>query len=462
MKKKIRILVIWLLFGLVCIWMNAQASNFSFDANNNLWTMEQASNSLVSINKEKVTETVLQLRDNAVVFLKDEISSVKNNKNLITDDKYFVTSLDDFSFSVTGVSFDDIDNSLYKTYVHVLKENKIVDWHSNKYYPENDMRLYAFVKMVVESYRTKMWYNLDRNVWLTRNSYLKEIDFDRQIEKYINTAYELWFLDDIVSNYSTNKTFNKLVDYKILKQMFSNIRSQFPGYVNDSYFNTLYGSDIILKRWKIAEHIVKFFELSLDNKQQRHFDDTSYNENGKYVELLGDLWIVNTVNSEFFIGKNTCRADFVVMLSRILQRQLWDVVSESNVQLISDIQGQPYYFDVIYLDQLGYLDYLLEVKRNKKYFYPDRDITKHEIYYILMQITNIVVPYDQKEADTSFMSRWSVAKLLVELFNLWDVYLQIEWNSPTNILYLENRKTDNVWILEDIYESLQDLWEILS
>gem|GEM_PF-4350627 len=51
------------------------------------------------------------------------------------------------------------------------------------------------------------------------------------------------------------------------------------------------------------------------------------------------------------------------------------------------------------------MDYLIEVKRKKNYIYPHKDITKNEVYKIIMEATNINIPYNEEKADQEFVTR---------------------------------------------------------
>jgi hypothetical protein len=46
-------------------------------------------------------------------------------------------------------------------------------------------------------------------------------------------------------------------------------------------------------------------------------------------------------------------------------------------------------------------------------------MTKHEAYYILSKVTWADIEYDVSLADKENISRWEVAQLLVDTFNLW-------------------------------------------
>ncbi len=56
-----------------------------------------------------------------------------------------------------------------------------------------------------------------------------------------------------------------------------------------------------------------------------------------------------------------------------------------------------------YLDQKRYLDYLTEIRRGKKYLYPERKMTQYEVYYILEQFCDKKREYDEKIADKALV-----------------------------------------------------------
>gem|GEM_PF-1250982 len=185
-KNKLKLLLIFLLSVTF-----AQASDFSVNSYN-LLTKDGSSEQIISINKEKVANKLLSLWDGAVGLLKKEVNNFKNDTKLIIDNKKLVASIDNnVSDLNTKKVFQDIKDSPHQVYIQIMSDFGIVDSSQEKFFPQNNIRLYAFIKMVVESYRTKLGYNLNRAIGLVNKDYIKNISFDKKITKYINTAYHL-------------------------------------------------------------------------------------------------------------------------------------------------------------------------------------------------------------------------------------------------------------------------------
>jgi len=424
MNIKIKYIYLCVIFVVILtfLWTFVSANtDFDQNINWNLLVKEPVQVALFSVDKEKLADWVINTWNKFVFWVRKWINSTSQDQ-IIHDNGNTLMVFADQRFQNTMIGFEDIKTNPRKIYIDILQQHGIVNWYANKYYPQNYIPLTSFVKVLVETYRFKVWYNLKRNVGLTRKQYFSDIWLQPSVQKYVSTAYELWFLDGVIDSLATSKDFENEVNYNVLVAIFENVAKQFPELVNKYYVGEFFASDILIKKDQMAEYVLKVFDIPLDqdnDRQRYHFLDTKYHIYGEYAEILSDFGVVNTQNTEFYPDNNTYRVDFVLMLTNVLMHVQGEVpLSKTEIPVIVDIEGKTYAQQVNYAAKFGILDYLLEVKRWSSYLYPKQVVTKHEVYHILTQIANAQIMYDTQQADNQNITRWELAKLLVEVFDL--------------------------------------------
>ncbi len=359
--------------------------------------------SIVSLNKDKLYSFVSDIFEKVWKNIDDTWNVEKNiedlsEKNLFEDKSYF----------------DDIVWNKYEQYIKVLQEYWVVRWFDNKFFPDKLIHLDAYIKMLIKCYWIKIWYKPNQKMTLTDKNYLWDLNYSNDTKKYLNTAYELWFLENVDNDFWKN------VDYNVLLKIYNNIEKQYPNLVRwKEMTKNMYSSKNKISRGKISELTVKFFNLRPLN-WIFFFDDTVYHKYWKYVNLLAEKNIVNRNNPMFFIDKKIKRSDFLVMLFRISKfyHYNFDWVSIFDDNIV-DVQNKPYKSDIDYLYHKWILDYLLEFKKWKLYLYPNKNITEDEIYYILNKFFWWNFIYDIDVSSKKTLTRWKVSEMFVKYFFLW-------------------------------------------
>jgi hypothetical protein len=304
--------------------------------------------------------------------------------------------------------FSDILYNKDRFYINYLAKEKIVSTNQEKFYPNNFIRLNELSKILVNSYRYKIWYKLDWNVGLSNKNY-----FDKLMPKYYNTAYEMWLLNwlDNIDDYE------RFVSYDDLDQILQNFKRQYPELIN-LYYVDIDKSILTIKRGDVARIVFRTLMLDNDKNVDIAYQDIYYDTNFDAIQTLASLGITNTENSRFYPDNNISRWDFIVMFVKSYLKKTNKTLEVSKIDFdIEDLDYNSIYAPyVLYAKEHGLVDYLLEIVRTKKYINLEKLITKHEAYYIVSNIANVSFDYNILEADKEFISRWESAQLMVDAF----------------------------------------------
>ena len=304
--------------------------------------------------------------------------------------------------------FSDILYNKDRFYINYLAKEKIVSTNQEKFYPDNFIRLNELSKILVNSYRYKIWYKLDWNVGLSNKNY-----FDKLMPKYYNTAYEMWLLNwlDNIDDYE------RFVSYDDLDQILQNFKRQYPELIN-LYYVDIDKSILTIKRGDVARIVFRTLMLDNDKNVDIAYQDIYYDTNFDAIQTLASLGITNTENSRFYPDNNISRWDFIVMFVKSYLKKTNKTLEVSKIDFdIEDLDYNSIYAPyVLYAKEHGLVDYLLEIVRTKKYINLEKLITKHEAYYIVSNIANVSFDYNILKADKEFISRWESAQLMVDAF----------------------------------------------
>lgn len=304
--------------------------------------------------------------------------------------------------------FSDILYNKDRFYINYLAKEKIVSTNQEKFYPNNFIRLNELSKILVNSYRYKIWYKLDWNVGLSNKNY-----FDKLMPKYYNTAYEMWLLNwlDNIDDYE------RFVSYDDLDQILQSFKRQYPELIN-LYYVDIDKSILTIKRGDVARIVFRTLMLDNDKNVDMAYQDIYYDTNFDAIQTLTSLGITNTENSRFYPDDNISRWDFIVMFVKSYLKKTNKTLEVSNIDFdIEDLDYNSIYAPyVLYAKEHGLVDYLLEIVRTKKYINLEKSMTKHEAYYVVSNIANVSFDYNILEADKEFISRWESAQLMVDAF----------------------------------------------
>lgn len=307
------------------------------------------------------------------------------------------------------LSFVDIADSEYGYYIEELAQKGIVSTKNDKFYPDNFIRLNELMKMVVNSYRYRVWYSLKWDAGLTDKNY-----FDVVMPKYYNTAYEMWLMEWLSNIWD----YERFVSQRDLETVLKNFREQYPNLIHLHYYDEP-REPKTLRRWYVSKALYR--SLMLDIQGNISYLDSAYHKYGSAIQMLANLWISNTGNVNFYPDQDISRWDFIALLTKAyLQKNRGNLVVDDVDFNISDLDYNSQYAQyVLFAKEHGLIDYLLETQRWETYIKLDQKMTKHEAYYILSKVTGTDIEYDVSVADKENISRWEIAQLLVDTFNLW-------------------------------------------
>ncbi len=372
-------------------------------------THQESNSSLDSVGK-----TLSEIFSQFVVFVKEW---VKENNWKVTKHTFDISQDANKILNNTEDEFSDISNHPDKEYINFIAKKNIVSSNREEFKPENFVRLHELIKILVNSYRFKLWYNLDSNIWLTDSNY-----FEKPMPKYYNTAYEMWLLEWV---YSIDD-FERYLSYEDLKVVLSNFNVQYPELINLLYLD-IENSDRTLKRWEVSRVVVN--SLMLNQNNQLTFRDTISSEYSQAIEKLAQLEIVNANNKNFYPSEKIVRGDFVVMLVKSYLKATNQEMIVDNMNFdIEDLDYNSVYAPyVVYAQENALIDYLFETIRWKTYINLNQNMTKHEVYHTVSKVANVVMNYDIPQADKEFMTRWELAQILVDSFNF-----ENSWSSLAN------------------------------
>ncbi len=361
-----------------------------------------------------VVDSLWEMFSKFVVFVKEWIEennwkTTKHNFNISQDTNNILNKVQ--------YKFSDISNHPDKEYINFIANQNIVSSNREKFKPDNFIRLHELSKILVNSYRFKLWYNLDTSIWLTNDNYFK-----KALPKYYNTAYEMGLLEWVYNI----EDFERYISYEDLMVVLSNFNVQYPELINLDYLD-IENSDRTLKRWEVTRVIVN--ALMLNKDYQLTFVDTISSEHSQAIEKLAQLELVNTDNKNYYPSEKVVRGDFVVMLVKSYLKATDQEMFIDNMNFdIEDLDynsaDAPY---IVYAQENALIDYLFETIRWKTYINLNQNMTKHEVYHTVSKVANVAMNYDIPQADKEFMTRWELAQILVDSFNF-----DNSWSSLAN------------------------------
>lgn len=329
------------------------------------------------------------------------------------------------------LTFLDIQNSEYKDYIITLYNKWVVIWSSNKFSPDDHLHFYCMIKILVDSYRSKMWYDLKTELWLSQRNYFFNVwkDIDKISLKYLNTAHELWFLewiDDI--NLSSKAYFKKNTTKYIVRKLLDNIKKQFPLLVNIQAVDQIWDNQEIITRWEYTKHIVNLFEFQLESDSNNceeswktTFSDYMNHDYEEDIQVLADLWITSSQWYEFHSNNYLRYYEFIIMLTRTIlykENQELNIYVLDHIEKFDDIDSEASYaryFEYAYHN--GFLNYWFDSVTGKPSVHPNRFIKIDEINNIFSKLVSKKINFQVKSTNW-LVTRWEFADMLVDWFKL--------------------------------------------
>ncbi len=202
-------------------------------------------------------------------WVKENNSKTKHTFDVSQDTDKILNNIKD--------NFSDISDHPDREYINFIADQNIISANSKKFNPNNFIRLHELSKILVNSYRFKLWYDFDRNIWLTDQNY-----FSKTMPKYYNTAYEMGLLEWVYGI----ENFERFISYEDLKVILSNFKVQYPDLISLDYLD-IENSDRTLKRGEVSRVIVN--SLMLNRTQEFTFTDIISSKYSDAIEQLAKL-----------------------------------------------------------------------------------------------------------------------------------------------------------------------------
>lgn len=343
--------------------------------------------------------------------------------------------------------FIDIQDSEYKEYIKILYNRWIVVWFSNKFLPNDELRFYCMIKMLVDSYRSKVGYDLKTQLWLSQKNYFSNVwsDIDKIFLKYLNTAYELGFLQWISDiDVSSKSYFKKNASKSTVKKIFDNIYKEFPLLVNESVINQLEIWNNSLPRWDYAKNLVNFFEFEWSQVKNTctedwrgSFSDIMNHDYLSDIQVLADLWIINSHPQNFYANNYLRYYELIILLTKTIlykEHQELNIYVLDHITNLEDIDpnaSYAKYFEYAYHN--WFLDYWFDPLTGKPKVDPNKFVKIEEINNVFSKLVGRKIQFETKWVD-GIVTRWEFADMLVDGF-----WLEIEdANKDVELEYLDN------------------------
>ena len=394
---------------------------------------------------DETKELASWLRSKIINFVKDglETSTSRNKYDFRAKDTIQVNKNEVITLESETPIFIDMEQDPNRYYAESLAKKWIIS-KSQKFYPNNFIRLNEVAKMIVNSYRFKVGYDIDWNAWLTDKVY-----FAKTMPKYYNTAYEMWIFEWI----ENLEDFERFVTYNDLNKILKNFKNQYPDLVNLFYMDIKESNDN-LKRWEVARTIFK--TMMIDSDISYSFEDIAYNEYGADVQLLAENGIIAS-DERFYPEADISRKDFIIWLVKTHLKHSGEHLESHNLeQSLADLDYKAEYAPYILLAKNnGRVDYLVETVRWQDYLNLNSKVTQHEACYIISKLTWITFDYDIISADKKYITRWEVAQLLNKAYKL-------QSTKTTAVSSRQYQNDSHIWRLIENIKGIANWWKKLA
>lgn len=328
--------------------------------------------------------------------------------------------------------FIDVQWHEYQQYIMSLYDKWIIIWSQNKFMPNDNLNFYCMIKIIVDSYRFKLWYDLDSQLWLSHRNYFSNAwsGIDNTSLKYLNAAYELWLLEWIV--YLEPKSelyFQQTTSYATLAKIFSNMNKQFPLLI-DYNIQSIPNSLDIVSRWEYTKYIVDLFDFDIKNipnicqaTKSQLFLDVDQHDCQDSIQILWDLWIIDINQTKFYPDNYLRNYEFIIMLTKTIlykENKDFDIYILDDISKFSDLDPESSYAKYFeFASHHGLLSYILDSDTWNPKAQPNKFMTVQEINQTLTKL----LWYDtnfQSKLSNGLITRWEFANVIVSWFNLWE------------------------------------------
>ena len=313
--------------------------------------------------------------------------------------------------------YQDISTSSYQDAITILYSNGIIQ-SSTKFYPHNYVRVSDFIRVVMDAYRVQLWYEPSNLVGLTTNFYLSDSNFDSEVMRKVNSAYELWFLQSFaLKDAKWNLRLNAFITPQEARDILTAIRNKYPNSIRNIP-KLSWQSKETLRKDEMAELVVSAFGLELNEWSLAVFSDISWSPYRQDIQLLAKLGIVWWVDGKFYPDAKIENKDFVIMIARALMRQSDSQPTIDNFYYLTNLlnasYNSPYSPYLEFCLQSQICNPLLSQTQNWVSFEPNRTLSWWEVTSVLSTVSKdtlvIAWKWDQ------LITRWEVAKLIVDAF----------------------------------------------
>jgi len=431
-------------------------------ANTSKETETQTDESIFTTIEKEVASTTNEVLENIFGFSQKDTNTKKEENAELTTQTSWKTQDKSFLELVNGKSlpsspYTDIEETPFKESILVMYSNQLFQ-ESSTFQPKNYVRISDFIRVVVDTYRLKKGQNPSTLEGLTEKNYFSNSEFPIGVTRRINSAYELWLLQNIdLWILESDSNLKQFITPKQAKEILLLLNKKVPELVRYPENFTFQSNEVLYKE-ELAELFVQAFQLELDTHFLPTFNDISWTTYQKAIQILADQWIVSGQDGNFYPYANVENKDFVVMIIKSLIAKQKSPISIDNFYYLTNLKnvstGSFYAPYLEYCLDSQVCNSLLSQESSWVSFQADKLLTWEEIGDVLSNITknNIKFPTDRNEKP---MTRGELAHLLVGTFGLdteeentlllWQTEYSNTTLSMNNLWIQENTQNNNFW-----------------
>lgn len=426
----------------------------------NVKNQETWQESLSEVVEKKVATTVIDFLWNIFDTEKTEELWKENNENKdnnvqIDKSPKNLIEIKNVAVMPSWYPFTDIEDSPAKESILIMYSQNLFQDALN-FQPKNYVRISDFIRVVVDTYRLKQ----SSKKGLSEKNYFPTSNLPMDVMRRINTAYELWLLQNIdIWNFEKNDWFSQFITPEQAQQILFSLKKREKEMVKDTT-NFPFSSDKILLKEELAELMVQAFQLEMNTENLPVFSDIRWTAYQKAIQTLADLGIVAWVDGKFYPNAKIENKDFVTMIVKSMLAKENTSLSLQNFYYLTNLKNvstdSPYAPYLEYCIDAQICNSLLSQESSWVSFQADRMLVWSEIEDVLSNLTETKFKFSDEMKDRT-MTRWELAYLLVTSF--WLDEIQEEQTQSTKITVdnvkkeLENKNPE---ILSNIVKEEQE------
>lgn len=315
--------------------------------------------------------------------------------------------------------FSDISEDENKESIEILASIGVFEANQQgKFYPHNHVRYSDFIRVLVDVYRYKNWYDLNSDYGLVSQSSYP--NYQRTLAKKLSTAQSLGMLTNL-----TESNLENFIWGLQAQQIFNNTVSLNPQLFDPLKISNIDTKKSVLSKSELSKMMVEIFELEEAWNIWNIFRDISGHPSYTAITKLAQLGVVAGKNGNFYPNNHAIRADGISMIANSLAASKGNAIVIKAFEEILNIHDvtyfAPYAPHLEYLLQQGIWASLLYPQEDGNLFLPSATLSKGEAYQLVAEVFHIKIVNLNPQENAKPITRWELAELIVQST---DFYLQ--------------------------------------